>query len=65
MTILSKAPNAEIAGISRRERNGQVIYEIEFKGRGTNSTLQVDHHGTLIQDLQQKAAEPVTPMPAP
>jgi uncharacterized membrane protein YkoI len=60
-TILSKAPNSQIAGILRHEKDGRVIYEIEFKEPGTNSTMQVAQDGALIQELQKKPVE----LPAP
>jgi uncharacterized membrane protein YkoI len=52
-TIQSKAPNAEIADISRHERDGRVIYEIEFKDKGKNPTMQVAEDGTVVQNLQK------------
>src|SRR4051794_37863687 len=45
-TILSKAPDAPIAGITRCAKDGKTIYEIEFTQPGTNSTLQVAQDGT-------------------
>jgi len=53
-TILSKAPNMPIAGISRSDKDGRAIYEVEFKGDGTNSTLQVAEDGAVVQELQKK-----------
>jgi uncharacterized membrane protein YkoI len=52
-TIQSKAPNAEIADVSRHEKDGRVIYEVEFKDKGKNPTIQVAEDGTLVQDLQK------------
>lgn len=52
-TIQEKAPNAEIADISRHETNGRVIYEVEFKDKGKNPTMRVAEDGTLVQDLQK------------
>src|SRR5262245_23662959 len=52
-TIQSKAPNAEITDISRKEDNGRVFYEIEFSDKGKNPTLKVAEDGTLVQDLQK------------
>jgi hypothetical protein len=52
--ILNHAPpNAEIADISRHERDGRVIYEVEFNDKGKNPTLQVAEDGTLVQELQK------------
>jgi uncharacterized membrane protein YkoI len=52
-TIKSRAPNAEIANISRHDNNGRAIYEVEFKDDGTNPALRVAEDGTLVQDLQK------------
>jgi len=64
-TILSKAPDAPIAGITRRAKDGKTIYEIEFTQPGTNSTLQVAQDGTLVQDLQKKENQPTFPNAVP
>jgi len=52
-TIKSKAPDAQIADISRHEDNGRVYYTIEFTDKGKNPTMKVADDGTLIQDLQK------------
>lgn len=52
-TIQSKAGNAEIADISRQEKDGRVIYEVEFTEKGKNPTIKVAEDGTLVQDLQK------------
>jgi uncharacterized membrane protein YkoI len=52
-TIQAKAPDAEIVNVSRHEKDGRVIYEVEFKDTGKNPTLQVADDGTLVQDLQK------------
>ena len=52
-TIQSQAPNAQIAGISRHEVNGRVIYEVEFSEPGKNPTIKVADDGTLVQNLQK------------
>jgi uncharacterized membrane protein YkoI len=64
-TILSKAPNTEIVGIFRHQKDGRVVYEIEFKEPGTNSTMQVAEDGTLVQDLQKKPLELPVPTTTP
>ncbi len=51
-TIQSQAQNQPIAGISRHEENGRVIYEVEFKTAGKNRTLKVADDGTVVQNLQ-------------
>src|SRR5512133_709317 len=52
-TIQAHAPNAQIAGVSRHESNGRVIYEVEFTDKGKNPTIQVAEDGTLVQNLQK------------
>jgi uncharacterized membrane protein YkoI len=52
-TIQAKAPNAQIADISRHEKDGRVIYEVEFSEKGKNPTIKVADDGTLVQDLQK------------
>jgi uncharacterized membrane protein YkoI len=52
-TIQARAPNAEIADISRHEDNGRVYYEVSFKDTGKNPSIKVADDGTLIQDLQK------------
>jgi hypothetical protein len=52
-TIQSKAPNAEIADVARHEKDGRVIYEVEFKDKGKNPSIKVAEDGTLVQDLQK------------
>ena len=52
-TIKAQAPNADIAGISRHDENGRVIYEVEFKDTGKNPTIKVAEDGTLVQNLQK------------
>jgi uncharacterized membrane protein YkoI len=52
-TIQSRAPNAEIADIARHEKDGRVIYEIEFRDKGKNPTMRVAEDGTVVQELQK------------
>ena len=51
--IQSHAPNSEIADIERHEKDGRVIYEVEFKDTGKNPTIRIAEDGTLVQDLQK------------
>jgi uncharacterized membrane protein YkoI len=44
-TIQAKAPNAEIANVTKHDDNGRVVYE--------NPTMQIAEDGTLVQDLQK------------
>ena len=52
-TIQSTAPGAAIADISRKDKDGRVIYEVEFQEKGKNPTIRVAEDGTLVQDLQK------------
>jgi len=52
-TIKEKAPDAQITNISRQDKDGRVIYEVEFKDTGKNPTIRVADDGTLVQDLQK------------
>jgi uncharacterized membrane protein YkoI len=52
-TIKAKAPDAEIADISRHEDNGRVYYTVEFTDKGKNPTMKIGDDGQLIQDLQK------------
>lgn len=52
-TIQSTSPGAEIANISRQDRDGRVVYEVEFRESGKNPTIRVAEDGTLVQDLQK------------
>src|SRR5215471_20739529 len=46
--IQSKAPEAEIADISRHETDGRVIYRIEFKDQGKNPTMEFAEDGSVV-----------------
>ena len=52
-TIQKTAPSIEIADISRKENDGRVIYEVEFKDKGKNPSIRVAEDGTLVQELQK------------
>jgi len=52
-TIQSTAPGAPISDISRHEKDGRVIYEIQFQEKGKNPSIRVAEDGTLVQDLQK------------
>lgn len=52
-TIRSHAPDAQVAGITRDEENGRVIYKVEFVDEGKNPTLRVAEDGALVQTLQK------------
>lgn len=48
--IQRHAPNAEISDISRREDDGRVVYEIQFRDDGQNPPLHVGEDGTLLHE---------------
>lgn len=50
-TIQAHAPATAISGVSRHEKDGRVIYEVEFSDKGKNPTIRVAEDGTLVQDL--------------
>ena len=52
-TLQAQAPNAEIADISRHDKDGRIIYEIEFRDKGKNPTIQIAEDGTVVQNLQK------------
>lgn len=52
-TILARAPQTEVTGISRHDKDGRVIYEVEFADQGKNPTMRVAEDGTLVQDLHK------------
>src|SRR5436190_12965043 len=53
-TIQSKAPNKQISDISRHEKDGRVMYEVEFNDAGNRSIMEVAEDGTVVKDLQPK-----------
>ena len=52
-TVQKQVGNAEIAGINKKDDNGRVIYEIEFKDSGKNPTIKVAADGTIVEGLQK------------
>jgi uncharacterized membrane protein YkoI len=48
-TIQTQAPNADIEDINRKEKDGVVFYEVEFRDKGKNPTMCVAEDGTLLQ----------------
>lgn len=52
-TIQTTAPGAPIADVSRHEKDGRVIYEVQFQEKGKNPSIRVAEDGTLVQDLQK------------
>jgi uncharacterized membrane protein YkoI len=52
-TVQKQVGNAEIADVNKKDDNGRVIYEIEFKDAGKNPTMKVAADGTIIETLQK------------
>jgi uncharacterized membrane protein YkoI len=52
-TIQTTVPGGQIADISRHEKDGRVIYEVQFQDKGKNPSIRVAEDGTLVQDLQK------------
>ena len=52
-TVQAQIGNAEIAGVNKKDDNGRVIYEIEFKDAGKNPTMRVAADGTIVEPLQK------------
>ena len=52
-TVQKQVGNAEIAGVNKKDDNGRVIYEIEFKDSGKNPTMKVAADGTIVEGLQK------------
>jgi len=53
-TIQSKAPNKAITDISRHEKDGRVMYEVEFNDAGNRSIMEVAEDGSVVKELQPK-----------
>jgi uncharacterized membrane protein YkoI len=52
-TVQGRVGNAEIASVNKKDDNGRVIYEIEFKDAGKNPTMKVAADGTIVESLQK------------
>jgi uncharacterized membrane protein YkoI len=52
-TVQKQVGNAEIAAVNKKDDNGRVIYEIEFKDAGKNPTLKVAADGSIVEGLQK------------
>ena len=46
--VRSQAPNAEIASVDRKIRNGTTYYVVEFKEPGRNPRFTVAENGTVL-----------------
>ena len=52
-TVQKRVGNAEVAGVSKHNENGRLVYEIEFKDSGKNPTMKVAADGTIVEPLQK------------
>jgi uncharacterized membrane protein YkoI len=52
-SVQANIGNAEISGVNKKDDNGRVIYEIEFKDAGKNPTLKVAADGTIVEGLKE------------
>jgi len=57
-TVRAQAPNAEIADVSHKTRDGMDVYEVEFKEPG-NPKVVVAADGRLLNTDMPKASGPV------
>jgi uncharacterized membrane protein YkoI len=57
-TVRAQAPNAEIADVSHKTRDGMDVYEVEFKEPG-NPKVVVAADGKLLNTDMPKASGPV------
>ena len=48
-TVRAQEPNAPIASIHKRTKDGQVWYDVSFKEKGLNPKITVAEDGTLIK----------------
>lgn len=55
-TVRAQAPNAEIADVSHKTRDGMDVYEVEFKESGTNPKLIVAADGKLLSTDMPRAS---------
>ncbi len=49
--IQTYAPRADVSNVRRTEKNGQVVYEIEYAGKGSNPTVHVAPDGSVVHEL--------------
>src|SRR2546423_14305570 len=61
-TVRAQAPNAEIANVSQKTRNGIEFYEVEFREPGRNPKIEVAADGTLFKT---ELGTPVSPVERP
>jgi uncharacterized membrane protein YkoI len=52
-TVQARIGNAEVASVNKKDEDGRVIYEIEFKDAGKNPAMKVAADGTIVESLQK------------
>ena len=55
-TVRAQAPNAEVADIEQKNRDGVTVYQIEFRDKQRNPAMEVAADGTLLRYEAGKAA---------
>jgi uncharacterized membrane protein YkoI len=48
-TTRTRMPNAEVAGVTKHNRNGVTVYEIKFRDDGRYPPLEVAEDGTVVK----------------
>src|SRR5690348_5057357 len=48
-TVRAQAPNAEVANVEQKNRNGVAVYEIQFRDKDRYPAMQVAADGTLVR----------------
>ena len=48
-TVRAQAPNAEVADIDTKTRDGVTVYQIQFRDKDRNPPMEVATDGTLIR----------------
>lgn len=55
-TVRAQAPNAEIADVSHKNRDGMDVYEVQFAEPGKNASVMVAADGRLLNSDMAKPA---------
>jgi uncharacterized membrane protein YkoI len=61
-TVRAQAPNAEIADIDQKTRDGVTVYEIQFRDKQAHPPMEVAADGTL---MRYEAGKPASGAPGP
>src|SRR6266481_2308880 len=60
-TVRAQAPDAEIASVDKKSRNGMQYYVIEFKEPGRNPKITIAENGTLVTTDGERAMGSASP----